>query len=128
METKKNEVIQVRIFQMPEEERNKAWVSIQELREVGLAPDAARYHLALSTEIGKDETLSDLYDRYHFGIPGGDMRKMQVGDVIMFEYGGKMASFFVDPFGFKPVPEMTAPLLEHNRMQVQQQTHKRAGR
>ena len=46
----------------------------------------------------------------------------------MFGRGEQMESYYVDPFGFKAVPEMTRPLIEHNRSAIQQQTRRRTGR
>ena len=127
MDTIAEDRIQVRIFQMPSEERSRAWISVQELREAGMMPDASRYRMVMSTEMGKEETMADLYDRYHYGSPGG-MDRLQVGDVLMFGRGDDVQSYYVDPFGFKEVPELTRPLIEHNRSQMQQQTHRRTGR
>lgn len=128
MERTRDETIQVRIFQMPEETRNRSWISVQELRQAGLAPDAGKYRQVLETHMRTGESMADLYDRLHYGQPPEGMHKLQVSDVIMFDLSGKKTSFYVDPFGFKEVPEMTRPLLEHNRSIIQQQTHKRAGR
>lgn len=128
METVKNDAIQVRIFQMPEETRSKAWISIQELREAGLAPDARKYRQVLKTQMKPEESMADLYDRLHYGRSQDGMRQLQVGDVIMFNRGEQLQSYYVDPFGFREVPEMTRDLLEHNRAIIQQQTHKRTGR
>ena len=80
MEAANEERIQVRIFQMPSDERSRAWISVQELREAGMMPDASRYRMVLKTEMGRDETMSDLYNRCHYGSVGG-MDRLQVGDV-----------------------------------------------
>lgn len=128
MNTEREDVIQVRIFQMPSEERDHAWISVQELREAGLSPDAGRYRQVLETKMEPGESMADLYDRLHYGRPVEGMQRLQVSDVLMFDRGGKRTSYYVDPFGFKPVPEMTAPLLEHNRMQIQHHVQKRSAR
>ena len=128
MEKTKEEAIQVRIFQMSDDERNRAWISVQELRDAGLQPDAGRYRQVLETQMMPSESMADLYDRLHFGCPEDGTHRLQVSDVIMLDRGGEIQSYYVDPFGFKSVPEMTVPLLEYNRTIMQQQMHKRAGR
>lgn len=89
------------------EGRDYRYRAYEELQAEGLTVSPEHYHLAYSAPLGDLNTLEEIYSKFNQdNRPNGDkMRSLSMSDVVVVSHDGKQAAYYVDRYGFQPVPE-----------------------
>ncbi len=105
-----------RIYQIREEAVDRhelMFESYDFLQKHGYAVKAANYKEVYSGRLEEEMQLDDLFEKFNTDHPS-DFRghSMSVSDVIVTRRNGKEDAWYVDSFGFRPVPEFLEGLKE----------------
>lgn len=89
------------------EGRDYRYRAYEELQAEGLTVSPEHYNLAYSAPLGDLNTLEEIYDKFNRDDrPNGDkMRSLSIGDVVVLSHDGQQTAYYVDRYGFQPVPE-----------------------
>jgi antirestriction protein ArdC len=80
------------------------------LQAAGLTVDPSNYAFIYAGQLGKDETLETIYERFNISHPADFTgHSLSVADVVTLNRDGIETAHYVDSFGFKEVPEFLNP-------------------
>ena len=102
------------IYQVPfegEKIRSLCYRSYEDLKADNISVDARNYSCQYSGRLKVGQSLDDLYEKFNLHRPTDFLgHSMSVSDVVVLNQYGSPQAFYVDSFGFTPVPEF----FEHN--------------
>lgn len=94
------------IYQLKPTERDLLFMDYKSLKRKGLKPNIDLYDLVYLAEDSTDFSLNKIYERFNIDHPS-DFRghSLSVSDVIVKFDGETKAAYYVDSFGFQPLPD-----------------------
>ena len=102
------------IYQVPfegEKIRSLCYRSYEDLKADNISVDSRNYSCQYSGRLRAGTTLDDLYEKFNLHRPTDFLGHcMSVSDVVVLNQYGSPQAFYVDSFGFTPVPEF----FDHN--------------
>lgn len=110
------------IYQLKQDDstRDFRFEPYERLQAAGLAVDPANYVFVYSGQLGRDETLDTIFEKFNISRPADFTgHSLSMSDVVTLNRDGKETAHYVDRFGFKDVPEFLHP---DPAIDMQQQT------
>lgn len=93
------------IYQLKRTERDLLFQDYASLERKGIEPKLDRYVLKYISEDNTDSSLDEIYVKFNINPPEDFCgHSLSVSDVIVKFDGEQCSAFFVDSFGFKPLP------------------------
>lgn len=93
--------------------RRRAFLSIEELRQLGLAPDRSFYALAYTGSLAQHPNVTDpeaAYRVFNLERPTDfSGHSLSVSDIVAFKRNGVVTYHYCDSLGFAEVPEFLRP-------------------
>lgn len=82
----------------------------ERLQAAGLSVDPTNYVFVYSGQLGRDETLENIFEKFNISRPADFTgHSLSMSDVVTLNRDGKETAHYVDRFGFKDVPEFLHP-------------------
>ncbi|MGL5513928.1 MAG: antirestriction protein ArdA [Sporomusa sp.] len=82
----------------------------ERLQAAGLSVEPSNYVFVYSGQLGRDETLDSIYEKFNISRPADFTgHSLSISDVVTLNRDGKETAHYVDRFGFKDVPEFLQP-------------------
>lgn len=100
------------IYQLKQDDstRDVRFEPYDRIQAAGLTVDPANYVFVYAGQLGKDETLDTIFERFNISHPEDFTgHSLSVSDVVTLNRDGKETAHYVDSFGFKDVPEFFSP-------------------
>ncbi|MDL2215934.1 DUF4316 domain-containing protein [Ruminococcaceae bacterium OttesenSCG-928-N02] len=100
------------IYQLKDDEstRDYRFEPYERIQAAGLAVDPANYVFVYSGQLGRDETLDTIFEKFNVSRPADFTgHSLSMSDVVTLNRDGKETAHYVDRFGFKDVPEFLHP-------------------
>jgi antirestriction protein ArdC len=100
------------IYQLKQDDstRDFRFEPYDRLQAAGLTVDPANYVFIYAGQLGKDETLETIFERFNISHPEDFTgHSLSVSDVVTLNRDGKETAHYVDSFGYKEVPEFLNP-------------------
>lgn len=100
------------IYQLKQDDstRDFRFEPYDRLQAAGLTVDPGNYAFIYAGQLGKDETLETIFERFNISHPADFTgHSLSVSDVVTLNRDGKETAHYVDSFGFKDVPEFLNP-------------------
>lgn len=95
-----------RIYQLKDDANEGLFLSYHTMKERGWKIDKANYELAYIGEDSAGYSLDDLYEKFNLCRPSDFCgHSLSVSDVIAFSGNGTVEAYYVDDFGFEPLPK-----------------------
>lgn len=109
------------IYQLKQDDstRNFRFEPYDRLQAAGLTVDPGNYAFIYAGQLGKDETLETIFERFNISHPADFTgHSLSVSDVVTLNRDGKETAHYVDSFGFKDVPEFLNPAAAFDMQQT----------
>lgn len=100
------------IYQLKDDDsiRDIRFEPYERLQAAGLAVDPAKYVFVYSEQLGKEETLDTIFERFNISHPADFTgHSLSASDVVTLNRDGVETAHYVDSFGYKNVPEFLHP-------------------
>lgn len=93
------------IYQLKRTERDLLFESYERLESKGIKPKLDCYVLKYISEDNTDASLDEIYEKFNIDRPEDFYgHSLSVSDVIVKFDGEQCSAYYVDSFGFKPLP------------------------
>lgn len=105
------------IYQLKKsEERTYQFMGMREASSFGFEIHGEDYELIYSDQLGMEETLNSLYEKFNIYHPQDFTgHSLSVSDVVVMRKNGESKAYYVDSFGFTELPEFI-----HERLRLQE--------
>lgn len=105
------------IYQLKKsEERTYQFMGMREASSFGFEIHGEDYELIYSDQLGMEETLNSLYEKFNINHPQDFTgHSLSVSDVVVMRKNGESKAYYVDSFGFTELPEFI-----HERLRLQE--------
>lgn len=100
------------IYQLKQDDstRDFRFEPYERLQAAGLSVDPTNYVFVYSGQLGWDETLENIFEKFNISRPADFTgHSLSMSDVVTMNRDGKETAHYVDRFGFKDVPEFLHP-------------------